>query len=96
MKKEFVKSSDILASIDTPRMKDSTIEMIIVSVYANFGKVRAIKALRLIKNLDLSIAKDTIEKYIPSMEYATNLLPVLIKEQRAESEKICANHAIDL
>lgn len=96
MKKEFVKSSDVLASIDTPRMMDKTFETILISVYANFGKVRAIKALRLIKNLDLSVAKDTVEKYIPSMEYAKNLLTTLLEEHLSEKEKICVNHAIDL
>ncbi len=64
---------------------DKVIEAVLVLVYINFGKVRAIKTLRSFKNdLSLVSAMQTIDKYIPSMEYAKNLLHLLLKEKEEE------------
>lgn len=83
--------------METPRMMDKVIEAALVLVYINFGKVRAIKTLRSFKNdLSLVSAMETIDKYIPSKEYAKNLLHLLLKEKEEENSKPTESKAIDL
>lgn len=76
-----------VAKIGTPRMMDKTVEVVLVLVYINFGKVMAIKTLRYFKELSLVSAMQTIEKYIPSKEYARYLLNKILAEKSTETVK---------
>ena len=86
--KEFVKSSDLIASIDTPRMKDNRIERVLASVYVTFGEIETIVTLRMIKpELSLMTAKVTVEKYFPTKEYGRYLLNKILGERSIETIK---------